>query len=303
MLKTLQLAKNASLFCSKPALIPANRLQLCVCSVSTEANFGLQKTRVDDNILLQKSATSRPGAPLVLMYSWLAAKQRHLDRFSKLYLNKGCDVVYVQIKPLQLLRPTVGSQKIAEKLVGLVQDSGHNDRPLFVHTFSVGAYLHSETLTKMSQHDAMHQTAIVDRIAGQVFDSAVDLDNVPYGTSRALLKNHLAQNSLEWILNAFLKVTYKHTMAHYEKAHKTFFCNPASTPLLFLYSQVDPVAPASTIERCMNILKNDHGKEVHSKSFESSAHVSHMYQYQNEYVAALESFLHNLSCFNDEKPK
>ncbi|XP_071949750.1 transmembrane protein 53-A-like [Antedon mediterranea] len=302
MFKSIQFAKNAIFtFPKQTVLIPVGQKRLAVCYASTKADDKITNTRIDDNLVLHTTSSSQPGTPLVLLYSWLAAKQRHLDRFSKLYLNKGCDVVSVQIKPLQLIQPASGSQKIAEKLVDFVQGSEQNQRPLLVHTFSVGAYLHSETLSKMSEHDTKNKTVIVDRIKGQVFDSAVDLDKVPYGTSRALFNNRVAQNTVEAMLNGFFRMTHKHTMLHYQNAQKVFYSNPASTPLLFFYSKVDPVAPASTIDSCINTLKHDHGKEVYSKVFDSSSHVSHMYKYQSEYIGALESFLHRLGCFNADQ--
>ena len=40
--------------------------------------------------------------PLVLLLSWLAAKPRHLDNFAAFYLSRGCDVLTVKLRPMQV---------------------------------------------------------------------------------------------------------------------------------------------------------------------------------------------------------
>ena len=62
--------------------------------------------KITPNLSLQK-ATLPEGEqskqrPLVLVLSWLLAKQRHLDNFIKFYTNRGCDVLTVRIQPLQV---------------------------------------------------------------------------------------------------------------------------------------------------------------------------------------------------------
>lgn len=48
--------------------------------------------------------------PLVLLYSWLLGKDKHLLKYSKFYTDRDCNVLKIKITPFELLRPTKGSQ-------------------------------------------------------------------------------------------------------------------------------------------------------------------------------------------------
>lgn len=48
--------------------------------------------------------------PLVVILSWLNAKQKHLAKYANLYIDQGFDVLVAQITPWQLLWPVKGSQ-------------------------------------------------------------------------------------------------------------------------------------------------------------------------------------------------
>lgn len=53
--------------------------------------------------------------PLVIILSWLNAKQKHLSKYARVYLDQGYDVLITQITPWQLLWPGKGSQVKTEK--------------------------------------------------------------------------------------------------------------------------------------------------------------------------------------------
>ena len=62
--------------------------------------------KINNNLSLQTAATAGSETtkerPLVLLLSWLAAKQRHLDNFATFYLNRGCDVLTIKSRPMQV---------------------------------------------------------------------------------------------------------------------------------------------------------------------------------------------------------
>ena len=61
----------------------------------------LKKEKVSDKIQLQSiQGYSAPGSenrPLVLLFGWMLAKQRHLDKYANLYHSKGFDVLTLQV--------------------------------------------------------------------------------------------------------------------------------------------------------------------------------------------------------------
>ena len=57
--------------------------------------------------------------PLAVLYSWLMAQQKHIDKYAAIYTKKGIDVLNVRITPWQLLWPLKGSQVIIILLINL----------------------------------------------------------------------------------------------------------------------------------------------------------------------------------------
>ncbi|XP_071809512.1 transmembrane protein 53-like [Asterias amurensis] len=259
--------------------------------------------KINSNLSLQRAnsaGTKSPkDRPLVLLLSWLAAKQRHLDNFAAFYLSRGCDVLTVKLRPMQLLLPTVGTQVIARDVVSFLQSKEQRDRQILVHGFSVGGYLYGEIIQKMlASQTESHE--ITRRIIGQIYDSPVDLQNIPVGISKALTKNPLAQRSMQTSLQMYLRVMNSAATKHYHKSSYTFHHNPVSAPSLFFYSHTDPVGTAESNERVMSSLKTNMGYEnVYSKAFEDSPHVSHMYKHQNEYMSTLKGFLSQIEYFRE----
>lgn len=72
----------------------------------------------------------------------------------------------------------------------------NNLNPLFLHGFSVGAYVWSEALVQIAQEPNRYQP-IVDRIIGQAWDSAADITEIPVGVPYAVFpKNKVMQTAL-----------------------------------------------------------------------------------------------------------
>lgn len=65
-----------------------------------------------------------------------------------------------------------------------------------MHGFSVGAYLWSEVLVRMAAEKSLYQP-VIDRIVGQVFDSAADITELVIGVPVAVFPNNkVMQNAL-----------------------------------------------------------------------------------------------------------
>lgn len=48
--------------------------------------------------------------PLVILLSWLLAKNKHIYKFADYYTSHGFDILRVSLTPWQLLWPTKGTQ-------------------------------------------------------------------------------------------------------------------------------------------------------------------------------------------------
>lgn len=67
-----------------------------------------------------ENRTDSERRPLAVLFGWLQAKKRHINKYGNLYLSKGFDVVTVQVPPSQVLWPRHTQAKIS-KLLSLLQ--------------------------------------------------------------------------------------------------------------------------------------------------------------------------------------
>lgn len=67
---------------------------------------------------------------------------------------------------------------------------------LIFHGFSVGGYLWGECLVHIAR-DLQNYQVVLDRVKGQIWDSAADITEIPEGVPRALFpRNPTLQNAL-----------------------------------------------------------------------------------------------------------
>lgn len=99
----------------------------------------LHAETVDKNLTFQKSTKdfqNQKNKPLVIILAWMMAKPRHLEKYSKIYLEKGFDVLIVYLPPMDLLFPVNGSQVIAKSVMDFLKKNSQYEN-LLVHGFSV----------------------------------------------------------------------------------------------------------------------------------------------------------------------
>ena len=225
--------------------------------------------------------------PIAVVYGWLLAKSRHLEKFGQFYNNHGADVVTVKPNVTEVLRPKK-AEELAGRLLDIVQSPSNRERPVLIHGFSVGGYLYGQTLNHIVTNPKY--SSVQDRIIGQIFDSPVDFNNIPYGISNAATDNAILKNTMRLSIQSYFKLTQKYTMDKFVARSKLFLSNPVRAPALVLFSNDDPVALPEACERCVTGWR-DLGMDVTSKKWDSSPHVSHFYKHQEEYMELLMEFL------------
>ncbi|RUS80707.1 hypothetical protein EGW08_011530, partial [Elysia chlorotica] len=236
--------------------------------------------------------------PLVLLFGWMLAKQRHLDKYGNLYHSKGFDVLSLKVGPRryiyrlytgQVLIPQRAQATVEELLTFLLKPELRS-RPLMVHGFSVGGYMYGEYLVKLEQHAKVRGQGQCHRMVGQIFDSPVDFEGVPSGFATVLTKNPVGRQVIQHSLEAYLKVMEGPVTSHYLRSSKAFHENTLRLPSLMLYSRSDPIGVDRNIEKVMSRWKQV-GVPVMSRCWESSPHVSHFHRHPDEYVEAVLKFL------------
>lgn len=232
------------------------------------------------------------------MLCWLQARQKHIERYAELYTKLGIDVLVVQITPWQLLWPTKGTQLVAREVVNFLH-SNDNYQKLFLHGFSVGGYLWGECLVHMQREMAKYQP-VIDRIVGQVFDSAADVSEVQIGIPKAVFpKNESMQAALRKYIVYHMKAFYEPATMHYIRSSQMFHGNLVRTPALMFVSKVDPVGEPKSNERVRdNWVRNN--VDVTYKLFDKSPHVGHFIKYPEEYVAYLMNHLRLVNMIQED---
>lgn len=73
----------------------------------------------------------------------------------------------------------------------MLQFLHHNPvcQPLYLHGFSVGAYVWAEVMVRMNQ-DLQRYQPVIDRIVGQAWDSAADVTEMDVGLPLAVFPNN-----------------------------------------------------------------------------------------------------------------
>ncbi|XP_037036088.1 transmembrane protein 53 isoform X3 [Bradysia coprophila] len=231
--------------------------------------------------------------PLVIMLSWLLAKQKHLSKFAELYIEQGYDVVTVAITPWQLLWPAKGTQVNAADLLKFLENNPMYN-PLLLHGFSVGGYMWGECLVHMAR-DQERYSSILNRISGQIWDSAADITEIPVGVPKALFPtNQALQNALRHYMVYHMKTFHDAATMHYIRSSQMFHSTLVKSPALFLLSKTDPVGAVASNQRVRESWESL-GISCSWKCWDQSPHVGHFHKHREEYVETLFNHLRSIN--------
>lgn len=165
-----------------------------------------------------------------------------------MYVEQGYDVFSAEITPWQLLWPVKGAQIVAQDIVSFLH---HNTQynPLLIHGFSVGGYVCAECFVIMSREMEKYKP-LLDRVVGQIWDSAADISEIPIGVPKAMFPtNPKLQIALKTYMEYHLKAFHEPATQHYIRASQMFYSTLISAPALMFCSKTDPVGAVSSNQR------------------------------------------------------
>nr|CAI5836751.1 unnamed protein product [Callosobruchus analis] len=263
-----------------------------ISSLEVTKNISLLSPEKKNAKVINLKLESAEDKPLVVLLSWLMAKKKHVYKYADIYLKNGYDVLNISISPWQLLWPTKGSQVVAKDLLKFL-DINNSYAPLVLHGFSVGAYLWSEVMVQIASERDRY-SHIVDRISGQIWDSAADITEISIGIPVAVFpKNAVLQNALRQYLMYHLRAFDKVATTHYIRASQMFYTNLVHAPAQLFISKTDPIGTETSNLRVKECWENM-GIQVNYKCWDKSPHVGHFRMHQKEYLQALNQFLENI---------
>ncbi|XP_070559824.1 transmembrane protein 53-like [Ptychodera flava] len=276
------------------ALMP----ELTVTHISDNLELRTTDDLIHDDILFWDDISvprKDKDRPMVLMFGWMSAKQRYINKYVEVYNSKGCDVLVVKMDPINLVWPSTG-QSVAQELLDYIEKG---DQKLIVHSFSVGGHLYGELLRRIDSKPDRY-AGVKDRIVGQIFDSCTSAKDSFHSICDAITQNPVLWFLLKSVAVTYFWMTQKYTVSHIKKTRETLRQNPVNTPILMLYSLDDPIGSAKANEQLSEIWKRDLDYQVQSKCWDSSPHVEHMRKHRAEYVDAVYKFLNTLEPFRNQ---
>lgn len=232
---------------------------------------------------------------LVILFAWIKAREKHIEKYRTIYFKHGFDVMTVYTHPFDLMLPKIGAHITAQDLLNYLLSKENNYENIVVHGLSVGGYQFGEFIIKLkraidqSEHK-LDAEKIVKQIKGVIFDSAADIHNAPGGLARSIARNPFISDIIEKLFQFYLFLMYPVCTRYLYAVHDAFYDNFMRTPALLLFSHVDKIGDSQTnfgLAETWTQL----GIPVDLKAFEKSRHVSHLHQYPEEYERQIEAFL------------
>ncbi|XP_058118374.1 uncharacterized protein LOC131286122 [Anopheles ziemanni] len=274
-----------------PSMVNVRSLSMQEVSRSIQMITDKPRNVVKDQQTLQLKQQCEK--PVVLIISWLNARQKHLAKYAELYIDQGFDVFVAQITPWQLLWPVKGTQLVAAEIVKFLKNNEFKNG-LVLHGFSVAGYLWGECLVHIARDLANYQV-VLDRVTGQVWDSAADITEISVGVPTALFpKNPTLQNALRKYMLYHMKAFHEPATSHYIRSSQMFHTNLLRCPALFLVSKTDPVGTVEANTRVKDSWEQS-GVKTTFHCWDRSPHVGHFMKHREEYIDVLFHHLRQLN--------
>ncbi|XP_026563101.1 transmembrane protein 53 [Pseudonaja textilis] len=250
---------------------------------------------------LEKGDKIHPSVVVVIMLGWAGCKDRYLEKYSAIYLQKGCLVIrYTAPWRLVFFSESLGiksMQTLAIKLLKLLFDYKVETNPLLFHVFSNGGFMLYRYIVELLHTRQQFQHL---RVVGTVFDSAPGRKNLR-GAIRALSVVLASYNvcikyflllSFAVLVVTLRIVLYPMTRFIHESHYEAMLNQPSKWPELYFYSKADSVILASDIEDMVQARRQNQVL-VKTVDFVHSDHVSHLREYPTSYATHCISFMYS----------
>uniref|UniRef100_UPI0037E9BF76 transmembrane protein 53-like n=1 Tax=Semicossyphus pulcher TaxID=241346 RepID=UPI0037E9BF76 len=257
-------------------------------SISPLLSDSPSHTAVSSNSQSDPSTTARP---LLLFFSWLGAQPGAVAKYRDLYLQRGMDVLLVQSSVMHFLWPRWGLEYGLEVLK-VLEDPQFLDRPVLVHSASIGGYTFTQILTHIAQEPEKH-AGLARRVVGHIYDSLVvgTLEHMAIGLGKTLVPRleSLVKNAAMlyfWLFKS-------QTADFYNRSIQVFHNSPITAPALFFFSENDALCNPVAMENCIDLWRK-RGVAVESRKWKESKHAAHMRCHPEDYLSALQKYLNSL---------
>lgn len=187
----------------------------------------------------QRLANAPYPPEVVVLFSWLGAKQKYAHKYANCWTSRGHDVLHVTTSVRDLLFPKTGAEVTANRVVDFLD---RYDRNVVVHGLSVGGYLTQRVLMQ-----ARHSTL---NITHQMYDSFTTCSGIEAGVENAVgpMYRDIAKKGVK----LYTKLA---DMSSIRDAQHFVLTTPCSAPNMFIHSLADKVALYSELEPLIDAAK------------------------------------------------
>eukprot|EP00058_Branchiostoma_floridae_P018870 XP_002604359.1 hypothetical protein BRAFLDRAFT_85450 [Branchiostoma floridae] len=248
---------------------------------------------VTKHIEVQSTADRTPltdDRPLVLLFSWLYASRKVLNKHRALYHRRGYDVLTVKGDPRYTFSPRGFGKKIAVDALKFLKAEANPNQPYIVHSVSVGFAPYTFMLEYARENT--EYGAFPDRVVSHVFDGVIgDTKRSAIGVGKSL-KNPVGK--LLYTAGVWSYFTYIPGVQKSHDFYRSYWeTNLPKSPILLYGCHNDPMSTKEYNERCVEGWRRQ-GHDVRLQFWEDSAHSNHMRLHRDEYVRALDNYLDTL---------
>lgn len=262
---------------------------LTINSTSTTISITPETILQQSNLMFHRS--DGHSKVLVITFSWLFARERHLQKYRKIYLERGYDMLTVKTNVLDVLYPINGSQKIAKNVVHFLEHAHHKYDDILIHAFSIGTYQFGEVLVQWAHNDRSNE--VTAKLRGQIFDSGVDVDEALNYFTQEVIRNKPIGFILKWSIMAYVTLFHNLTTKQHRRSSDHIHRNKYRCPTLMFLSSNDTAVNELDQRKFAQYLANN-GIPVTIKCWPQSLHVGHFIKFTDEYLQYLNKFIDNV---------
>lgn len=242
----------------------------------------------------QKETQNSGKSPLILMIEWAGAAPNHIEKYTKIYTDRGFNVV--SIAP-PLFHFDCPNDSVGRKIVPFLEKN--TDKPIVIHSFSMNGVRGIVSLAK-----ATGNPRLMENLEGVIFDSGPSVTfshqngkammlsrpSVGYMSDENRAKTFkLLNDARDFMISPLLKLSpsARHHFSTYWYIHDKIRL-PARQ--LYLYSDGDSMVPVDPLMTFMETQKK-RGCHVDCVNFGDSEHVAHFRADPEEYKRKCIDFL------------
>lgn len=167
---------------------------------------------------------------LVIMFSWLFAKEKHIEKYRQLWFGRDYDVLLVGTDPANILLPTVYYHNIYNEIYRFLEKSDQRYEKIMLQSFSIGSFNMFNFVRVTLENENAHIKAFRNLLKGWILDSPAYPTRVSDKISKVVLPKGIARMMLKLIIFLWLQVSRPHTLDCYRAINDYGFSNPHQIP-------------------------------------------------------------------------